>query len=47
MAEEVGGEAEAVADEILNKVGDLVGKLRAEDSGVLVEVVQNGACSEN
>ena len=43
------GEAEAVAaaGEVLNKTGDPDGELGAEESGILVEVVQNGECSDN
>ena len=43
------GEAEAVAaaGEVLNKTGNPDGELAAEESGIWVEVVQNGECSDN
>lgn len=48
-AERVGGEAEAVAalGEISNKIGNTAGELGAEDSGILIKIVQNKECSED
>lgn len=45
----MGGEAEAVAalGEISNKIGNTAGELGAEDSGILIKIVQNKECSED
>lgn len=42
-----GGEARAVACEVLHNTGDHDGKLGAQYSGVLIEVVQHIKYSEN